>query len=106
MRLYRRGWPNRRRDEGSRDSGNERGEDILKRSRSSMVGWVNVLAVAGMFGMGCRAQDGSAPNGAEDLTSVRSALSGADGGVTSANLPLQVSKNFCSTTVAQDYFKL
>ncbi len=71
-----------------------------------MVGWVNVLAVAGMFGMGCRAQDGSAPNGAEDLTSVRSALSGADGGVTSANLPLQVSKNFCSTTVAQDYFKL
>jgi hypothetical protein len=70
-----------------------------------VVGWVNVLAVAGLCGAGCRARDAGAPSAAEDLTTVTSALS-ADGGVTSANLPLQVSKNFCSTTVAQDYFKL
>lgn len=77
---------------------------MSKPGRSCVVGWMNVLVVAGLCAAGCRAQGPDRPN-AGDLTTVTGALS-ADGGVTSANLPLQVSKNFCSTTVAQDYFKL
>ena len=49
------------------------------------------------------------------VISVRSAITGADAGsgppdtgpgFTSTNLKLQVSQNFCSTTVAQDYFQV
>ena len=57
---------------------------------------LGAMALA-LFGLGCEGTDG-----ATKFAAMQCAL----GGVTAANLQLQVSKNACAGNMAQDYFKV
>ena len=69
-----------------------------RRSRSVSGWWAAVFSVAILAAASCRAPDGGG-------AAVESRTSALDG-VTSTNLQLQVSKNICTSNLAQDYFKI
>lgn len=75
---------------------------MSKQRSNSFSGWAAVFSVAILAPASCRAPDGVGA-AAESRTS---ALTGQGGGVTSTNLQLQVSKNVCTSNLAQDYFKI
>ena len=71
--------------------------------RSFISGTARGSIVVAFIAIGCQGPDGDSAAAGDEVT-VRGALSA--GGVTSANLQLQVSKNACASNVAQNYFKV
>ena len=71
--------------------------------RSFISGPARGSIVVAFIAIGCQGPDGDSAAAGDEVT-VRGALSA--GGVTSANLQLQVSKNACASNVAQNYFKV